>query len=214
MFRVFNCLTTEHDWRLVIIAGVVCFLASLTAVTLFHRARLTSGRTRATWIISAGAATGCGIWATHFLAMLAYDPGIPIAYHLGFTTLSLLVAATVTSIGLAVAVFLPGLRGALIGGGIVGAGVACMHYLGMWALEIPGRVAWHLDLVAASIVLGMLLGMAALAVAARGMGLGSLPWVLSRSFPIRRGPSLYCRFRRHRWRWQWPAVRWRSLVSA
>ena len=174
MFRVFNCLTTEHDWRLVIVAGVVCFLASLTAITLFHRARLTSGRTRATWMIAAGAATGCGIWATHFLAMLAYDPGIPIAYHVGFTVLSLLVAAAITGIGLAVAVFLPGLRGALIGGGIVGAGVACMHYLGMWALEIPGRVTWHLDLIAASIVFGLLLGMAALAVALRGMGLGSL----------------------------------------
>ena len=43
-----------------------------------------------------------------------------------------------------------------------------MHYLGMWALELPGRVSWSLDLVVVSIVLGILLGMAALAVAVRG----------------------------------------------
>jgi PAS domain S-box-containing protein len=167
MFRVFTCLATEHDWRLVIVAGVVCFLASLTAINLFGRARATSGRTRAIWILAAGAATGCGIWATHFIAMLAYEPGIAVAYNIGLTALSLLVAASVTCVGLAIAVLKPSTTGALVGGGTVGGGVACMHYLGMWALELPGRVTWSLDLVAVSIILGMLLGMASLAVATR-----------------------------------------------
>ena len=57
--------------------------------------------------------------------------------------------------------------GAPIGGAIVGAGVACMHYLGMWAVELPGRITWSIDLVVVSIALGMLLGMAALTVAIR-----------------------------------------------
>src|SRR5687768_316475 len=92
MFRVFNCLFTEHDLRLVVIAGAVCFLSSLTAVSLFHRARATAGKTRINWIMGAGAATGCGIWATHFVAMLAYDPGVNIAYNVGLTALSLLAA--------------------------------------------------------------------------------------------------------------------------
>jgi NO-binding membrane sensor protein with MHYT domain len=33
LFRILDCLTTQHDWRLVAVAGVVCFLASLTAIT-------------------------------------------------------------------------------------------------------------------------------------------------------------------------------------
>lgn len=168
MFRVLTCLATEHDWRLVFVAGVVCFLASLTAISLFGRARATRNGTRTTWILAAGAATGCGIWATHFIAMLAYDPGVVVAYNIGLTTLSLLVAVAVTCAGLAFAVFNPSTTGALVGGGTVGGGVACMHYLGMWALELPGQVTWSLDLVAASIVLGMILGMASLAVAVRG----------------------------------------------
>ncbi|MCO6763582.1 hypothetical protein KQH43_31305, partial [Streptomyces sp. EL5] len=45
--------------------------------------------------------------------------------------------------------------------------IASMHYLGMWALEVPGHVVWSMDLVAASIVLGMLFGYAALSVAVR-----------------------------------------------
>ncbi len=130
MFRVFTCLATEHDWRLVIVAGVVCFLASLTAISLFGRARAVTGRPRAIWVIGAGAATGCGIWATHFIAMLAYDPGISIAYNIGLTALSLMAAVFVTCIGLGLAVYYPQSWAAPVGGGIVGAGVACMHYLG------------------------------------------------------------------------------------
>jgi NO-binding membrane sensor protein with MHYT domain len=174
MFRILTCLTTQHDWRLVVVAGIVCFLSSLTAITLFNRARSTRAYSRAIWIAAAGAAAGCGIWATHFLAMLAYDPGVPIAYDISLTILSLLAAATITAAGLASAVFVANRWGALLGGGIIGAGVACMHYLGMWAIEIPGRVTWDIALVTASIVIGMLLGMAALAVAVQRQGRGAL----------------------------------------
>ncbi len=167
MFRVFNCLTTEHDWRLVIIAGVVCFLASFTAISLFNRARATAGRARATWIVAAGAATGCGIWATHFIAMLAYDPGVSIAYNIGLTALSLVAAALVTAGGLAVAIYVPARWSAPLGGAVVGGGIACMHYTGMWAVELPGRVTWWPGLVAVSVVLGMLFGTAALLLAGR-----------------------------------------------
>src|SRR5580692_933205 len=170
MFRIFTCLTTQHDWRLVVVAGIICFLSSLTAITLFNRARSTQAYSRAIWIAAAGTATGCGIWATHFLAMLAYRPGIPIAYDVDLTALSLLVAVVVTTAGLAVAVFFPSRWGALIGGGAIGAGVACMHYLGMSAVELPGRVTWDLPLVAASILVGVALAMAALVVAGRSQG--------------------------------------------
>src|SRR5215831_20580415 len=167
MFRVFNCLTSEHDWRLVIVAGIVCFLASFTAISLFNRARATAGRARAAWIVAAGAAAGCGIWATHFIAMLAYDPGVSIAYNIGLTALSLVAAALVTAGGLAVAIYLPGRWSAPLGGAVVGGGIACMHYTGMWAVELPGRVTWWFGLVSVSVVLGMLFGTAALLIAAR-----------------------------------------------
>ena len=55
MFRVFSCLTAEHDLRLVGLAGIVCFLASLAAINLFHRATATKGRSRAIWLATAGA---------------------------------------------------------------------------------------------------------------------------------------------------------------
>jgi NO-binding membrane sensor protein with MHYT domain len=167
MFRVFNCLTVEHDWRLVLLAALICFLTSLAAINLFHRARAASGRGRLAWLATAGVTTGCGIWATHFIAMLAYEPGIPVAYNVGLTALSLMAAAAVTSIGFAVALAIPGVWAALVGGVVVGAGVGAMHYTGMWALEVPGRIAWDLPLVTVSVGLGMVFGAAALASAVR-----------------------------------------------
>jgi diguanylate cyclase (GGDEF)-like protein/PAS domain S-box-containing protein len=167
MFRVMTCLTSDHDLRLVLLAGLVCFLASCAAVSLVHRAVATSGRARTVWIVTAGAATGCGIWATHFIAMLAYDPGIVIGYSIVLTALSLVVAIAITSCGLALAINGRSRWSAPLGGGIVGAGVACMHYLGMSALELPGHVAWSPDLVIVSIVVGIVLGVGAIAVACR-----------------------------------------------
>ena len=170
MYRILTCLTTEHDWRLVVVAGVICLLASLVAVNLYHRARATAGNVRLLWIITAGAATGSGIWATHFIAMLAYDPGVGIAFHTALTVLSLLAAAMVTSIGLGIAAMFPGRLSDAIGGAIVGGGVACMHYTGMMAVELPGQVRWDPLLVTASIAIGMLLAMAALTIAGRHTG--------------------------------------------
>jgi diguanylate cyclase (GGDEF)-like protein/PAS domain S-box-containing protein len=167
MDRVIACLNGEHDWKLVLLAGVVCLLASLVAVSLFHRSRLAPGRMRVTWLLLAGIAAGCGIWATHFIGMLAYQPGVAVAYNIGLTALSLVSAVFVTSAGL-VAAALPWRWAAPAGGAAVGVGVALMHYMGMAALELPGRIEWHADLVAASIGAGIILAAAAMAVAARG----------------------------------------------
>lgn len=167
MFRVFSCLTIEHDWRLVVLACLVCFVASIVAVSIFHRAIAARARTRLIWIAIAGAAIGYGIWATHFVAMLAYEPGVTTGYGIVLTALSLAVAMLLTSGGFGVAVGDTGRWRAAAGGVIIGGGIASMHYLGMWALEVPGRVTWSVDLVFVSIILGMCLGYAALAVALR-----------------------------------------------
>jgi methyl-accepting chemotaxis protein len=171
MFRVFDCLTTQHDLRLVVVAGLICFLASFTAIDLFGRARALSGWARAFWIVLAGVAGGCGIWATHFIALLSYEPGVPVAYNITLTALSFVVAAAITSLGLGVATSMGRTWGGAVGGSIVGIGVACMHFLGMWSVELPGRIGWSFDLVVASIALGMLLGSGSLSVAMMRKGM-------------------------------------------
>ena len=167
MFQIYHCLTTQHDWRLVIIAGLVCLLASFVAVAILYRAFVVGGNARVVWIAIAGATVGCGIWATHFIAMLAYDPGVPAGYDVSLTLLSLLLACVITSIGFGMAIYAPGQWGPAAGGAIVGIGVVVMHYVGMRALEVQGDVQWTWHLVAASIFLSCIFSAAALHLAAR-----------------------------------------------
>jgi len=165
MYQVLYCLSTEHDWRLVALAGTICFLASAVAVSLFDRARSSQGRTRLIWIMLDAAVAGCGIWATHFIAMLAYDPGTGAGYSIRITALSLVFAVAITGVGLGVALSDPRKSFMAIGGAIVGLGVAAMHYTGMLALELPARIAWSPGIVIASIVFGSVFGALALVVA-------------------------------------------------
>ena len=167
MYRVLTCLTTEHDWRLVVLAGTICWLASAVAISLFHRARASRGRARAIWIGLDAAVGGCGIWATHFVAMLAYDPGASAGYSIPITSLSLVFAIIIVAAGLCIALSSARQSVVALGGAVIGGGVAAMHYTGMAALELPAFIVWSPGIVVASIVLGSLFAAMALLVAAR-----------------------------------------------
>jgi hypothetical protein len=119
MFRVFICLTGEHDLRLVLLAGMVCLVASIVAINIFHRAIASQTGMRFVWIAIAGAAIGYGIWATHFIAMLAYEPGISTGYGIVLTASSLAAAMLLTSGGFGFAAIYPCRCRAPIGGGII-----------------------------------------------------------------------------------------------
>src|SRR5450631_2019063 len=167
MFRVLDCLETQHDSWLVLLAGCVCLLTSLAAVNLFQRARVGGGSASLLWLGIAGTVTGCGVWSTHFIAMLAYTPGFPIRYDLTTTVMSLVVATVMTTTGFATALLGNRYREPIVGGAMVGIGVATMHYMGMASLRIPADIVWMPDLVVASILLGVCFGAAALVVAKR-----------------------------------------------
>ena len=168
MHTVLYCLVYQHDLRLVALAVVICGLASFTAFTLIHHVRKTSGQMRTIWLGVATVATGFGIWATHFIAMLAFTPGIPSAYNITLTLISLLAAIVLTGAGLSIALSAKRAAGQWAGGAVVGGGIAALHYTGMAAFEIAGRVVWNPSLVASSIILGAVLGAVALPTGLRG----------------------------------------------
>src|SRR5258705_266801 len=167
MYRVLTCLTTEHDWRLVVLAGAICWLASAVAISLFHRARASRGQTRAVWVGLDAAVGGCGIWATHFVAMLAYGPGSGAGYNIPVTLMSLIFAVSIAAVGLSIALLNDRRSTIAMGGAVVGMGVAAMHYTGMMALELPARIVWSPGIVLASVVFGSVFAAIALVVAAR-----------------------------------------------
>ena len=168
MFRIYNCVAYAHDLRLVGLAALVCVLASFAAINLLRHARKSHGQMRGLWLAVSAISTGFGIWATHFIAMLAFTPGIPSGYNIVLTILSLVAAILLTGAGLAVSLTQNWRHGPWIGGAIVAGGIAAMHYTGMAAFEVAGIILWNPVLVAASIVLGAAIGAVALPVGLHG----------------------------------------------
>src|SRR5258707_6014463 len=168
MLKIYNCIATAHDLRLVGLAAVVCVLASFAAINLLCHARKSGGYMRGVWLVVSAISTGFGIWATHFIAMLAFTPGIPSGYNIILTILSLIAAILLTGAGLAVSLIPNWRHGPWIGGVIVAGGIAAMHYTGMAAFEIAGIILWDPVLVAASIVFGAAIGAVALPVGLHG----------------------------------------------
>ena len=137
-------------------------IASFAAINFLNHVRKTTGYMRDVWLCVAATASGFGIWSTHFIAMLAYSPGIPSGYNIILTLLSLVAAILLTGVGLSIASGNRVPAGRWIGGATVGGGIAAMHYTGMAAFEIAGRIQWDPVLVGVSIVLGAAIGATAL----------------------------------------------------
>src|SRR5689334_1394234 len=149
MIRVLGCIFQQHDLRLVVVAAGLCALACATALSMISRAR--AGRGRITWLTGAGAVAGCGIWGTHFVAMLAYHAGLPIGFAPGLTVFSAVIAMTLCGAGFAIALRING----ALGGVVTGSAIAAMHYTGMAAVEMPARAVWDANYVIASILIGV-----------------------------------------------------------
>ncbi|HEX9568182.1 MAG TPA: MHYT domain-containing protein, partial [Rhodospirillales bacterium] len=156
MNQIVYCLTQEHDLRLVLVAGVVSFLSAAVGYDLLARARV---ERRALWISAAALVTGSGIWATHFIAMLAYDPGVAIGYGIATTAFSGIAGTLIAAFGFAVIVYGRDDRVlAPLAGVVVGGGVAVLHYVGIAAVQVPGTIAWDWTLVLISIGVGCVFG--------------------------------------------------------
>lgn len=163
MLSLVGCFAGEHNFWLVVLAALVCTLASATALELLIHAGRAGGRNRYIWLTVAAAAGGSGIWATHFLAMLAFEPGLPSGYGVGLTLLSYVDAVAITGLGFALATTGRRIQAAL-GGAVVGCGIAVMHYTGMAAFQVPGHLVWNPVPVVISVGLAAAFGAAALVV--------------------------------------------------
>jgi signal transduction histidine kinase len=163
---LYACIIEQHDWRLVLLAAIICSLASCTVFVVLSRVTVANSGiwSNARWFAAAAFVAGSGIWATHFVAMLAFRPGVPVAYDIGLTVLSVVIAITVSGLGLFVSV---SAGWPLLGGGIVGAAIGSMHYTGMMALRVPGYLNWDPSYIAVSLVFGIAVAAVAMVVGLR-----------------------------------------------
>ena len=166
MKTVLACITDQHDLMLVLIAALVCIAGSWATIRLYRRVLSTTAMEKSAWLVLTAVVAGAAIWCTHFIAMLGYDPGVPVGFDPVLTIVSLLVAVIGAVIGFAIAAT-SALRAApLIGGAVVGLAIAVMHYTGMMAYRVQGIVIWDMAYLVASVVLSVAFSALALQITA------------------------------------------------
>ena len=153
-----------------VLAYVVSCVGCFAGLRCTTRARASQGAARARWLtLAALAIATTGIWVMHFIAMLGFTiPGQTIRYNVPVTILSMVIAVIVVGIGMFIVGFSrAGTWPLLLGGAIIGLGVASMHYIGMAAIRVPDSLTYNPLLVAASVVIAVIAGTAALWAALR-----------------------------------------------
>lgn len=160
--RIVTCLVHDHNPWVVLLAAAMCVVGSAIAVGLFRRTLTESGTDRHHWCFLSAVTAGAAIWATHFIAMLGYQPGVPVTFDAPMTIVSVVIATTGTGIGLYTASSKNRIVATIGGGGIVGLSIAAMHYVGMFAYRADGIVHWLPAYVIASLILAVLFAAAAI----------------------------------------------------
>ncbi len=147
-----------HHPGLILLAAAICLISSYACIGLLRHGWRAAGHMRNVWTGVAALAVGFGIWATHFVAVLAFRPGFQLDFDIGLTALSMLIAILVCGLGIAVAVRGTSPWDRVLGGCVVGVAISSMHYAGMAALIMGGTLQWNPALVAISILAGIALG--------------------------------------------------------
>src|SRR5215217_3108189 len=161
-----QALPSRYNYVLVLISYLVASLASYTFLQFAGRiVELRQSVARFAWLAAGAIMMGVGIWAMHFVGMLAYVLPIPVAYDIVPTALSVVPAVLAAAVALHV-VSRPAVstRRLLIGGTLMGAGIGVMQYGGMAAMSVNALVRYDPTLFVTSVVAAVVLSILALQV--------------------------------------------------
>ncbi|MHC8304605.1 putative bifunctional diguanylate cyclase/phosphodiesterase [Pseudomonas sp. PB3P13] len=160
---ILNC---THDFFLVLLAYLVACAGGFATLDMAERLRH-SDKPASQWLWR-GVGSAClagGIWAMHFIGMLAFEAPIEIHYELPITLLSLLIALLASWLAMHTLSH-PHLnlwqyvQAAIC----IGLGIATMHYVGMAAMRSNAQAYYHPGLFALSIAIAIGASLAALVV--------------------------------------------------
>ena len=157
MFKVLECVAVQHDHALVALAAGICVIGMLAFFLIHRRAIECSEKRRKIWLLVAAVTGGLSVWATHFVAMLAYEGTIDIEFELFRTVLSAIIAAVGFWASLKIA---EGgtLKSEILAGTAATVSVAAMHFTGTASIRAAATIHYEIGIipVAALLSIGLL----------------------------------------------------------
>ncbi|SDK74187.1 PAS domain S-box-containing protein [Methylophilus rhizosphaerae] len=147
----------SYDGWLVALSALVAISSSMLAMQLTRLSRdQTSLLSQKLSLMASSVSLGAGIWAMHFIGMLAYDICTKVSYDPKITMISMMpgILASYYALNLMAENQLD-YRKLLQGGLAVGAGIGAMHYTGMLAMQMVPILKFDLGWVLISVVVAV-----------------------------------------------------------
>jgi diguanylate cyclase (GGDEF)-like protein/PAS domain S-box-containing protein len=120
------------------------------------------------WLVGGATAMGLGIWAMHYIGMLAFSMAMPVLYDFPTVALSLFAAIAASAVALfVVSRRTMGRKREIAGSVVMGSGIAAMHYIGMAAMRVPAQIHYNPVTVVFSLILAIGISLVALILAFR-----------------------------------------------
>ncbi len=89
-----------YDYRMVVLSVALALVAAYAALDLAGRINAAQKRARIFWLVGGATAMGVGIWAMHYIGMLAFTLPVPVVYHYPSVIVSLLGAIVASAVAL------------------------------------------------------------------------------------------------------------------
>ena len=157
-------LNCSHNPFLVLLAYLVACAASFATLDMAERlGHADNGAAQRLWRWVGATCLAGGIWAMHFIGMLAFQPPIEVSYDLPITFLSLLTALVAAWLAMNT-LSQPELQlGRYISASIwIGLGICAMHYVGMAAMRSNAVAVYDPTRFALALVVAITCSLAAL----------------------------------------------------
>ena len=162
-----TALPGTYNLGLVATSLAIAILAAFVALSISSRIiAATTPRARYAWASAGAISMGGGIWAMHFIGMLAFSLPCGVTYSPVGTVLSMIPGILASGIALN-AISKPdepGLTRLAVSAVLMGAGIGAMHYTGMAAMLPEALLRYNPGLVAISIVVAIVLAYVSLSI--------------------------------------------------
>jgi diguanylate cyclase (GGDEF)-like protein len=156
MLKFYACVTQQHDLSMVALAALICAIGAYATFAMgVHARKIEQRALQRRWMLITVLTSASAIWATHFIAMLAFRVPMPSGFLTVPTMLSYIVALALVSIAGTIAIRSRNRKTAVIAGAILGFAISAMHYTGMSAFRVVGTISWDPLMVAVSVLIGL-----------------------------------------------------------
>ncbi|MGA4718399.1 EAL domain-containing protein [Fictibacillus nanhaiensis] len=138
-----DAVSSTYHIPLVSLSIIIAVIASYAALDLGIQVQKTKSFARYIWMTSGAFAMGMGIWAMHFVAMLAFHLSINVTYDVILVIVSILPA--ILSSGIALYIIsrpVMGKKQVLLGALFMATGIVSMHYTGMEAMKMNAEIQY------------------------------------------------------------------------